>query len=66
MTHLFWLSNESWAAIDPHLPRCKPGKPRGHVDPDLHTALEQWSVLVPPEHPKIGPLRMPDRRFPPP
>jgi transposase len=28
MTHLFWLSNESWAAIDPHLPRGKPGKPR--------------------------------------
>src|SRR5271168_5234155 len=28
MTHLFWLSNEAWAAIDPHLPRGKPGKPR--------------------------------------
>jgi transposase len=27
-THLFWLSNESWAAIDPHLPSGKPGKPR--------------------------------------
>ena len=28
MTHLFWMSNEAWAAIDPHLPRGKPGKPR--------------------------------------
>src|SRR5271156_7080591 len=28
MTHLFWLSNEAWVAIDPHLPRGKPGKPR--------------------------------------
>src|SRR6202166_2445968 len=28
MTRLFWLSNEAWAAIDPHLPRGKPGKPR--------------------------------------
>ncbi|MFZ0610065.1 MAG: IS5 family transposase [Xanthobacteraceae bacterium] len=28
MRHLFWLSNEAWAAIDPHLPRGKPGKPR--------------------------------------
>jgi transposase len=25
---LFCLSNEAWAAIDPHLPRGKPGKPR--------------------------------------
>jgi transposase len=28
MTRLFWLSGEGWAAIDPHLPRGKPGKPR--------------------------------------
>src|ERR1700675_2805386 len=28
MTRLFWLSNEAWAAIDTHLPRGKPGKPR--------------------------------------
>jgi transposase len=28
MTRLFWLSNEAWVAIDPHLPRGKPGKPR--------------------------------------
>jgi len=28
MTRLFWLSNEAWAAIDPHLPHGKPGKPR--------------------------------------
>jgi transposase len=28
MTRLFWLSDEAWAAIDPHLPRGKPGKPR--------------------------------------
>src|SRR5271155_5191536 len=28
MTQLFWLSNEAWVAIDPHLPRGKPGKPR--------------------------------------
>ena len=26
--HLFWLSDEAWAAIEPHLPRGKPGKPR--------------------------------------
>jgi len=28
MTHLFWLSDEAWAAIAPHLPHGKPGKPR--------------------------------------
>ena len=28
MACLFWLSKEAWAAIDPHLPRGKPGKPR--------------------------------------
>jgi transposase len=28
MTHLFWLSDEAWAAIEPHLPHGKPGKPR--------------------------------------
>ena len=28
MTHLFWLSDDAWAAIEPHLPRGKPGKPR--------------------------------------
>jgi transposase len=28
MARLFWLSDEAWAAIDPHLPRGKPGKPR--------------------------------------
>jgi transposase len=25
---LFWLSDEAWAALDPHLPHGKPGKPR--------------------------------------
>jgi len=25
---LFWLSDAAWAAIEPHLPRGKPGKPR--------------------------------------
>ena len=25
---LFWLSDGAWAAIEPHLPRGKPGKPR--------------------------------------
>ena len=25
---LFWLSDEAWAAIEPHLPYGKPGKPR--------------------------------------
>ena len=28
MAHLFWLSDEAWAAIEPHLPRGLPGKPR--------------------------------------
>ena len=28
MTHGFWLSDDAWAAIEPHLPRGKPGKPR--------------------------------------
>jgi len=28
MGRLFWLSDEAWAAIEPHLPRGKPGKPR--------------------------------------
>ena len=28
MADLFWLSDEAWEAIEPHLPRGKPGKPR--------------------------------------
>ncbi len=28
MADLFWLSDEAWAAIQPHLPRGLPGKPR--------------------------------------
>ncbi len=28
MALLFWLSDEAWTAIEPHLPRGKPGKPR--------------------------------------
>jgi transposase len=28
MARLFWLSDEAWAAIEPHLPRGRPGKPR--------------------------------------
>jgi len=28
MGNLFWLSDEAWAVIAPHLPRGKPGKPR--------------------------------------
>ena len=28
MTHLFWLSDDAWAAFEPHLPQGKPGKPR--------------------------------------
>ena len=26
--HLFWLSDEAWTAIEPHLPHGKAGKPR--------------------------------------
>jgi transposase len=25
---LFWLSDEAWRALSPHLPRGRPGKPR--------------------------------------
>lgn len=28
MARLFWLSDEAWTAIEPHLPSGKPGKPR--------------------------------------
>lgn len=28
MARLFWLSDEAWTLIDPHLPRGRPGKPR--------------------------------------
>jgi transposase len=28
MGNLFWLSDEAWAVIEPHLPHGKPGKPR--------------------------------------
>ncbi len=28
MSDLFWLSDEAWAALDPHLPKNQPGKPR--------------------------------------
>ncbi len=28
MGHLFWLSDEAWAAIEPHLPRNQPGARR--------------------------------------
>ena len=27
--HLFWVSDGAWAAIEPHLPHGRPGKPRG-------------------------------------
>src|SRR5271156_5335457 len=46
MTRLFWLSNEAWAAIDRHLPRGKPGKPR--VD-DRRVISCRWRD-VPPEY----------------
>ena len=28
MAHLFWLSDQAWAAVEPHLPHGLPGKPR--------------------------------------
>jgi len=28
MSHLFWLSDEAWAAIEPHLPKNQPGARR--------------------------------------
>lgn len=28
MADLFWLSDDAWAVIEPHLPHGKPGKPR--------------------------------------
>ncbi len=28
MARLFWLSDEAWAVIAPHLPHGRPGKPR--------------------------------------
>ena len=28
VSHLFWLSDEAWACLKPHLPHGKPGKPR--------------------------------------
>ena len=28
MRDLFWLSDQAWAALDPHLPHNQPGKPR--------------------------------------
>jgi transposase len=28
MARLFWLSDEAWARIEPHLPHGQPGKPR--------------------------------------
>ena len=28
MGDLFWLSDEAWAALEPHLPKNQPGKPR--------------------------------------
>jgi len=28
MGRLYWLSDEAWAVIEPHLPRGRPGKPR--------------------------------------
>jgi transposase len=28
MRHLFWLSDEAWAAIEPHLPKNQPGARR--------------------------------------
>jgi transposase len=28
MRDLFWLSDEAWGALEPHLPHNQPGKPR--------------------------------------
>jgi transposase len=37
MTHDFWLSDDAWAAIEPHLPFGKPIKPRvGVISGILH------------------------------
>jgi len=46
MAHLFRLSDKAWAAIDPHLPRRRPGQPRAVAFaltpddvPDIHMAI---------------------------
>jgi transposase len=28
MARMFWLSDKPWAALEPHLPHGRPGKPR--------------------------------------
>lgn len=50
---LFWLSDEAWAAIEPHLPRNQPGgAPGGRSAGDLgHPArVEGGPSLVRPPH----------------
>jgi hypothetical protein len=49
MTHLFWLSDDAWAAIEPHLTQGKPGKPpvddRRVISGILHVQTRpKWTV----------------------
>jgi transposase len=50
MTRLFWLSDEAWAAIDRHLPRGKPGKPRVDdrrvISGILHVQSIVWPMIA--------------------
>jgi Putative transposase of IS4/5 family (DUF4096) len=47
MPHLFWLSDDAWATIEPHLPHGKPGKPRvddRRVISGILHVLEVWTA----------------------
>ena len=64
MARLFWLSDEAWAAIDPHLPHGKPGKPRVDdrriISGILHVKTGCRWRDVPPEY---GPATTVSNRF---
>src|SRR4026207_2458705 len=57
MTHLFWLSDDAWVAIEPHLPQGKPGKPRVD-DRRVISGSDRWCTgcgLARGKRPKYGP-----------
>ena len=65
MAHLFWLSDEAWAAIEPHLPKgaarqASGGRPAGDLRhparPEDRLSLEGCAGGVWPTHYRLQPL----------
>ncbi|WP_425285078.1 transposase [Methylobacterium brachiatum] len=58
---MFWLSDEAWARIEPHLPHGQPGKPRVNdrrvISGILHVLKVGYALRVRPAHHDLQPLQ---------